>query len=438
MGKFTQVLKKEHFTRQNGLKFLRVFLLALLIAGTGSLIYDQILEYQDNKTLKMHVEHPVLGLGSTKVSSLSYMTAEAAPVPEHKVVSVYDPEATHWDYGSGYYWDHVNQDVVNNMVAKGILALTGETNPTDAWGALIPYQSGENVALKLNFNNSSNCSERDNDIDPIPETVNAIIDGLKSIGIPEDNIWIFDASRPIPDRFIEGIDHPGVRFYSAVSWHTCTGNYYHTTYVDSGSPEATSLSCTQGNLPQDVIRPAQVLVDADHLINVPIFKSHGSYITLALKNHYGSVDYALNDLGSMHAYFEEGGNSANCPLETNHVLADINNNPHIRDKTRLIIADGLFGNPYTNWKGIKRWGIFGNDDPNILFFSTDPIAISSVMTDYIMAERGWQDHDMLHAGANLGLGVHEHWDNFENKQYAAIDYVEINHCLYIPLVLKNR
>jgi hypothetical protein len=43
-----------------------------------------------------------------------------------------------------------------------------------------------------------------------------------------------------------------------------------------------------------------------------------------------------------------------------------------------------------------------------------------------MAERGWQDHEMLHAGALLGLGVHEHWDNFENKQYSAIEYIEID------------
>ena len=48
------------------------------------------------------------------------------------------------------------------------------------------------------------------------------------------------------------------------------------------------------------------------------------------------------------------------------------------------------------------------------------------MTDYIMEERGWQEHTMLHAAAHLGLGVHEHWDNFENKQYTAINYIEID------------
>jgi hypothetical protein len=103
-------------------------------------------------------------------------------------------------------------------------------------------------------------------------------------------------------------------------------------------------------------------------------------------------------------------------------MADINNNPHIRDKTRLVIGEGLFGNPLNNWSSIEQWDIFGTDDPNILFFSVDPVAISSVMTDYIVAERGNQGHEALHAAAALGLGVHEHWDSFANKQYSSIDY----------------
>ena len=128
----------------------------------------------------------------------------------------------------------------------------------------------------------------------------------------------------------------------------------------------------------------------------------------------------------MHDYFNAGGNPYGCDLETDNVLADINNNPNIRDKTRLVIGDGLFGNPYTNWQSVERWEIFGDDDPNILFFSTDPVAISSVMTDYLMAERGWQDHEHLHAGAHLGLGIHEHWNNEIDKEYTSIEYIEID------------
>ncbi len=128
----------------------------------------------------------------------------------------------------------------------------------------------------------------------------------------------------------------------------------------------------------------------------------------------------------MHAFFNQGGNSAGCDLNNTNILADINNNPHIRDKTRLIVGEGLYGNAHTNWQDTERWSIFGNDDPNILFFSTDPVAISSVMTDYIMAERGWQDHQQLHAADNLNLGVHDHWDSFRTKRYSLIDYINID------------
>ena len=128
----------------------------------------------------------------------------------------------------------------------------------------------------------------------------------------------------------------------------------------------------------------------------------------------------------MHAFFNQGKNTEGCDLNTTNILADINNNPHIRDKTRLVIGEGLYGNPYRNWQFTERWKIFGNDDPNILFFSKDPVAISSVMTDYIVAERGKQDHQQLHAGELIGLGVHDHWDAFETKQYSLIDYIHID------------
>ena len=81
---------------------------------------------------------------------------------------------------------------------------------------------------------------------------------------------------------------------------------------------------------------------------------------------------------------------------------------------------------------------FNNDDPNIYFFGVDTIAVSSVMADSLNYERLMSDipqahwpqaeenHEQLHAGALLGLGVHEHWNNPQSKQYSIIDYVEID------------
>ncbi len=334
-----------------------------------------------------------------------------------RVVSVYDSNATDYDYITGFHWEYVNQNVVNNMMAQGVMALTGKTNTEAAWKELIPYQSGEKVLIKFNFNNSRDCEGYDNKIDPLAETANAIIDGLISIGVPGDKIWFTDPSRKIPEKFREGIINPYIQYYSHLS---CTGlNYHIIDYIDPKSPAASTATCPAG----EKILPSQIFVEADHLINVPILKSHGEYVTLALKNHYGSVLFQNYDRSEMHAFFNEGKNSAGCDLNKTNILADINNNPHIKNKTRLVIGDGLFGNPFTNWKDTERWEIFGNDDPNIFFFSIDPVAISSVMTDYIVAERGGQDHEQLHAAAGLGLGIHDHWDAFETKNYTAIDYI---------------
>ena len=138
----------------------------------------------------------------------------------------------------------------------------------------------------LNFNNNSRCvdsTDSINYITPLAETANAIIDGLTSIGVPGDKIWIADPSRRVPLKFRDAILKPNIQFYS---YGLCSGeNYFSVDYVDSSSPAASIATCPAG----EKILPSQVFVDADHLITVPRLLSHGRYVTLALKNHYGSV-----------------------------------------------------------------------------------------------------------------------------------------------------
>ena len=343
-----------------------------------------------------------------------------------RVVSVHDSNATNWDYATGYHWEYINQDVVDNMVTAGVMTLTGASNATAAWSALVPYQTGEAVAIKVNFNNAWGCGGADdNQVDAYPETANAVIDGLISIGVPANKIWITDPSRGIPSRFINKISDSSVQYYS--TRYTCNEKSHLTDYVNADSSDASPTTHPAG----DVVRPAQILVDADHLINIPMLKGHGSgWITLGLKNHYGSVIFKNypsegqhSERQRMHLYIEPSQN----PHIEKSLLADITNNPHIRNKTRLIIGDGLFGNPVNNWTEVSRWQIFNNDDPNILFFGTDPIATDSVMCDYIIEEQGVSViHSSLHYGAELGLGVHDHWDSFGSKQYSLIDYVNVD------------
>lgn len=421
-------------------KLMLAIILVLLFWFSAVTSWDLWNNYQSRQVYEAHKLHAtIVPNKSTEEERVSYYEDSFAQSFEHRVVSVHDSDATYWDHsctqenccGGPCYWEYIDQATVTHMVDRGVMQLTDTATRQDAWYALIPYQAGDDIAIKLNLNNSYDCDEVDNNFDALPETVNAVIAGLKSIGVPEESIWIFDASdsKVIPNRFINRIDFPGVRYFSLSPWHSCNE---HTTYVDPTSPYVSGFTCPEGNLPDDVILPPQVLVDAEHLINIPLLKSHGSYVTLALKNHYGTVFYDLNDRGSMHFYFNEGGNTWGCPLETQNVLADINNNPQIRDKTRLIIGDGLFSNQFQAWGGDggtpRRWpNMFNNDDPNILFFSIDPVAVSSVMTDYLIGERGWQAHEQLHAAADThNLGVHEHWNNSIDKQYTNIEYIQLD------------
>ena len=163
------------------------------------------------KEFEIHKNHSPIGMSCT--SSLAIKSASAQGFKQ-RVVSVHDSRATDWDYVTGYHWQFIDQDIVNNMIAEGMMRLTETTNIQDAWRAVIPYQAGESIVIKLNFNNTSSCGERSNEIDAYPEPVNAVIDGLISLGIPAEKIWITDPSRIIPDRFREGIKNPDVQYYT--------------------------------------------------------------------------------------------------------------------------------------------------------------------------------------------------------------------------------
>src|SRR5512139_1522667 len=57
-----------------------------------------------------------------------YLPFVAAPDPRPRVVHVHHPQATHWDFTSGWYGDHVDQVVVNTMLQRGLQCLTGTTS----------------------------------------------------------------------------------------------------------------------------------------------------------------------------------------------------------------------------------------------------------------------------------------------------------------------
>ena len=347
----------------------------------------------------------------------------AASLPKPRVVHTYCPRAATWDFATGWHGDYVDQSVVSEMVDRGVMELTGRRSRQEAWQSLIPgYVPGQKVAIKANFNNARTVDDSDNVIDASIEPVNAVIAGLKEIGVAESDIWVYDAVRSIPTRFKNGCDYPGVHF-SGDSSSNPQG--FSTTQVVSFHPPAGGPA-----LEDQLI--SNVLVNADYLINMPLMKKHCcAWVTLSFKNHFGSINYCA----ALHRYTFP---SDDAYTSTYSPLVDIYKNQHFGPKTVLTIGDGLYGSRGAQDSVPEPWTTFSSESRRSLFFSQDPVALDSVMYDFLEAEAGVQNHgdDYLALAANAGLGVFEHRaPGASNREewYSQIDYRYLNMDQYVKL-----
>ncbi len=348
-------------------------------------------------------------------------TEESLKALDKRVVAVHDSNATGWDFSTGWYGDYVNQKTVDKMVDRGITELTGASSIKMAWSDLIPdYATGKKIAIKVNFNDAQNYQDSHNRIDALIHPVNSIIKGLKTIGVQESDIWIYDASRPIPDRFINGCLYKNAVFYDSLGKQ---GRLLAT--FDSSSPDS-YIYFSHPDLPPHKL--TDVIANSDYIINIPIIKKHrgGAGVTLSMKNHIGSLNKVVTSgepYNDIHPFIYLGSSRYSASYNP---LMEININPIIKDKTILIIGDGLYGNWYSNYEEPRKWKTFDNAALNTLFFSKNPVAIDSVMYDYLSAETFIDpgSDDYLHTAAARGLGIHEH--RSKKNMYNLIDYIEID------------
>jgi len=337
------------------------------------------------------------------------------------VIRVYNSKATSWVYPSdsffnkvrhrlkGPYMDNIAQDIVEKMIEEGIKKLTGEKNVKIGWKTLFSsYSPGDEIVIKPNFNGiGSGLWE----ILPTTPVLNSIIKSLvNTLGIPFHKIYIYDVSRPIPEIIRSRIKYPinYVQFGDSLAEPDVKKEIYMREEItdENGTP----IKCF---IPK-------ILSKAKHLINIPVFKSHIFLsCSCALKNHYGTVR------------FSDGRQNPDClhPPRIERSIVDINCHKDIREKTRLILVDALFGT--YNWKpgrGPIEWKIFPKGTPNSLFFSTDPVAIDSVISEYIEKERKIHNynilsHHYLHDAMSHGLGIHDHADSTLNFKW--INFIQV-------------
>jgi hypothetical protein len=369
-----------------------------------------------------------------------------------RVVWIWNPDATRAEL-SGYWWnaENNNQEVIDSMMSQGITNLAGIEDEGQAWDVLfkyfneehdkgnVSYQPGEKIAIKINMNNCwpifSYYYAEDNDLDASPYVVKALLKQLTDVvGVNQEDITVYDSSRPLANWF-----------YNRVVSEFPDINYVDSKGGASGRQKAQSSgvriyfaegSCDYRTLPVCV-------VEADYLINMPIMKRHPiqSGVTLSGKNLFGTW---IEEVAPVHPYHQSGMILGNPTIQT-----DLLAHEHLGGKTLLYLGDGLYSTKVEQ-SVIEKFDMypFEGDWTNSLLFSQDPVAIDSVMYDFLYAEgtnptEGSQNY--LHQSAvptpdtydpeNDGefleesLGVHEHWDAstdiFSSERYSGIDFVAI-------------
>lgn len=409
--------------------------------------------------------------GSSLLPGRAASGREISPFPAHapcgtgvgvfpgRVVWTRDPSAVRWD-GQGYWWqpEHFSESAVLAMVRSGIAALAGTSDAVAGWQTLFRHHNesrgrsggcapGQRLAVKANMNGAGAYSDdphgRTHESYTSPVLLRALLLSLiEDAGVAPQDITVYDAGRVIPEymrRMCSSGPLTGVLFR----------------HRDPNGPlDALPDRHCPVRWSRDIAGAVNYLpacvTEATYLINLASLKGHCYGMTLCGKNHFGSILNAdrmrAPQAAGLHALVSSSrmGDYA--------VLADLTANRHLGGKTMLCMLDGLITAPgesvnITREKALWRQPPFNGNFCSSLFFSQDPVAIDSVGADFLVNEPVMREHNALlrhyrgmenylheaaliasppsgtiyrdgFGGVVSNLGVHEHWNNPEEKLYS--------------------
>ncbi len=372
-----------------------------------------------------------------------------------RVAWAYDLSACQWNGSTGFWFDKTNNDQVKitSMMNKTICSVAGKPTIQQAWDALFrfknggePYVKGEKIAVKLNLNNGGKHS---NQIDASPQTVYALLDGLvNQFGVDQADIVLCDPAR---ENQCSVVKEYCVADFPHVNYDTNLGGFVTNAFSYSApGPKETSLSAA--------------IVNSKYLITMAILKRHctpsETYHDPTDKTDYGNASVTMifkstwgiigPKRGNQHQYLHDWA----YPMNSYDLLVDMFGNKNVNGKTVLNLLDGLYSGD--RWSSQPhRWQLapFNGHWPSSIFASQDPVALESVGLDFLRSEMPLiknADHHLHEAalannppsgvvykpdGVRLeSLGVHEHWNNANDKQYSrnlgtgnGIELVNVNH-----------
>jgi len=234
----------------------------------------------------------------------------------------------------------VNPAIAQGMINKGMLHLTGEPTPEQAWKSL--FTSNDMVGIKVNALGGRQIATH-------PEVVEAVVSGLKSAGVPEKNIIVWD-------RLTRELSSAGYSINTSNQGVRCFG-------TDTGYDPYPEIIGSVGSCFSTIISS-----QCTALINIPVLKDHDlAGVSLSLKNFYGAIH-------NPNKYHDN-----NC----DPYVADLNTHPYIKDKLRLVICDAVtmlyHGGPAYK----PQWAV----DYCAVVLSRDPVAIDRIGAGLIEENR---------------------------------------------------
>ena len=261
-----------------------------------------------------------------------------------------------------------NISLIKQMMDSGITLFTGTDNQKDAWKSL--FHKDERVGIKINglgadilVGNYQICW--------------AIVDALKSIGVKENNIIIWDQYQ----NFFLSSGFKINRSFKGVRTYTTDGGGGKEA-LDSGS------SHREYDSGYGAVKVSKILTEeVDSLINIGLLKDHGlAGVSIALKNiSHGVISHPDN--------FHDNS--------CDPFIAAINSIPVIKDKIKLHICNGIVGLYEGGPMPQKRhtW----ND--NRIILSRDPVALDTIGMNIIEGKRKEKNLRSLFNRPNLPVHI---------------------------------
>lgn len=273
----------------------------------------------------------------------------AAGGANSRVIEVYHPDVVHEDRS-------INPDAVGTMLRQGMMKLGGGEAP---WARFL--SPGDRVGLKINTLGRPVLFTHH-------ELIQAVIEDLKSFGIRENDIIVWDRweHHMTASGFLINTSDRGVRIYGT------EGRGVSTKRIDADAAFESDFDTVEDRDGGTASHFSSIFTrDCDKIINMAILKDHDSSgYTMCLKNLAFGV---TTNNGRFHK-----------PSHIGPFIAGVCATPEVRKKVALHIIDGLEG---CYDRGPVPDGPRVLFSPKTLWIGTDPVALDAVSRQVIDEER---------------------------------------------------